>query len=78
MNTAEMYLQSQKDGKTYICKEMRYNKKLGFHSLDKNKWTACAFKYVDDILNLNEWRIIPENGMLKKEAELKFNIKIID
>ena len=31
MNTAEMWLKAQEDGKTYICNSVLYNKKNGVH-----------------------------------------------
>lgn len=75
MNTAEMWIKAQEDGKTYKCMDMRYNKSLGFHDKDKNKWGGYAFNYVNDIFSL-QWDVYLEE-MTKSEAETKFNIKIV-
>lgn len=76
MNTAEMWVKAQEDGKTYKSKDMRYNKKDGFHGIEGRLWIAGAFDYVNDIFKL-EWELKPDNEMTKAEAEAKFNIKII-
>lgn len=76
MNTAEMFIQANKDGKTYKCEDMRYNKKDGFHGIEGRLWIARAFDYVDDVFKL-EWELKPDNEMTKAEAEAKFNIKIV-
>lgn len=76
MNTAEMFIQANKDGKTYKCENMRYNKKNGFHGIEGRPWIARAFDHVDDIFEL-EWELKPDNEMTKSEAEAKFNIKIV-
>lgn len=71
LNTAEMFVQANKDGKTYKCGDMRYNKKNGFHDKNYTSWN-----YVDDIFKL-EWELKSDNEMTKSEAEAKFNIKIV-
>lgn len=76
MNTAEMVIQANKDGKTYKSYNMLYNTQLGFHDVKGKKWNADAFEYVNDIFNL-EWRLKPDNEITKSEAEVKFNIKIV-
>ena len=76
MNTAEMVIKANKDGKTYKAYDMLYNNQLGFHDIKGKKWDADAFKYVNDIFNL-EWKLKPDNEMTKSEAEKRFNIKIV-
>lgn len=76
MNTAEMWIKAQEDGKTYKCNGMQYNRKKGFHGPTIGLWPAKAFDYVDDIFNL-DWQLKPDNEMTKSEAEAKFNIKIV-
>lgn len=76
MNTAEMWVKAQEDGKTYKCNNIQYNKKKGFHGLQIGLWPANSFDYIDDIFNLN-WQLKPDNEMTKSEAEAKFNIKIV-
>lgn len=84
MNTAEMYLQAQKDGKYYHCVdgEVAYQKDIGFvYDMDfSDKWELANWDHEDkpfDSLMSEEWEEFG-NAMTKKEAELKFNIKIID
>ena len=76
MNTAEMWITAQENGKTYKCNGMQYNKKKGFHGPTISLWPAKAFDYVDDIFNF-DWQLKPDNEMTKSEAEAKFNIKIV-
>lgn len=78
MNIAEMWLKAQKDGKTYKSYDMFYNKKLGFHDKNRNRWPGHAFERIDDIFEANTWELRPDNEMTKAEAEEKFSIKIID
>lgn len=77
MNTAEMFVQANKDGKTYVSEDMRYSKGSGFYNCSGTPWIAGAFRYVNDIFEL-EWKLKPDNEMTKAEAEAKFNIKIVD
>lgn len=77
MNTAEMFIQANKDGKTYVSEDMRYSKGSGFYgSISGTPWIAGAFRYVNDIFEL-ERKLKPDNEMTKSEAEAKFNIKIV-
>ena len=77
MNTAEMWLKAQEDGKTYINEDLIYNKEIGFiwddnsdaEYLDES-WTRTG------VLNESGWELA-ENAMTKEEAEAKFDIKII-
>lgn len=78
MNTAEMWLKAQEDGKTYIVKQQTlcYSKQRGlFHATnchsDFNNFT------LDRFLNL-EWTEMQEEIMTKAEAEKKYGIRIVD
>ena len=78
LNTAEMWLKAQKDGKTYIVKQQTlcYSKQRGlFHA------TNCHSNFnnftLDKFLSL-EWTEIREEIMTKAEAEKKYGIKIVD
>ena len=33
-STAEMWLMAQKNGKTYVCEDMSYNKEVGLYDMD--------------------------------------------
>ena len=78
LNTAEMWLKAQEDGKTYIVKQQTlcYSKQRGlFHATNChsnfNKFT------LDKFLSL-EWTEMSETIMTKAEAEKKFGIRIVD
>lgn len=80
MNTAEMYLQAQKDGKYYRCNSMVYQKDKGLMDDYMEEWgglgnwnTPGAF----DELMAGEWELW-DSVMTRAEAEKKFGIKIID
>lgn len=80
MNTAEMWLQAQKDGKYYRCGSMVYQKDKGLMDDYMEEWggleswsTPGAF---DELMNGN-WELW-DSVMTKAEAEKKFGIKIID
>lgn len=83
MNTAEMWLQAQKDGKTYevVDGDIAYSKEMGLvDKCDFNRpWNLDAWKYwnergLDELIN-NEWGEM-DNIMTIEEAEEKFGIKI--
>lgn len=85
MNTAEMWLKAQKDGKTYECidGDIAYSKEYGL--VDKNDfstawnldaWKHCGAKGIDALLGECEWEEM-NNVMTIAEAEQKFGIKII-
>ena len=69
MNTIEMYLQAQKDGKTYHNKDMRYNVQEGFHDKYRRLWKGCAFEYVNEIFDLSGWELDEYNEMVEGETE---------
>ena len=78
MNTAEMWLKAQEDGKTYIAEPQTlcYSKQRGlFHA------TNCHNNFnnftLDKFLSL-EWTEMQEEIMTKAEAEKKFGIRIVD
>ena len=78
LNTAEMWLKAQEDGKTYIVKQQTlcYSKQRGlFHA------TNCHSNFnnftLDKFLSL-EWTEMSETIMTKAEAEKKFGIRITD
>lgn len=89
LNTAEMWLKAQIDGKTYQSNDVIYSKKTGLldaYSLYPwhiNTWKAGHEEDVCreiDSLMLEEWHEIenPIPVMTKAEAEQKFQIKISD
>lgn len=84
MNTAEMWLKANKDGKIYECidGDIAYSKDMGLVDKDdfKKPWSIHAWDYrmercLDDIMSC-EWREM-NNVMTVEEAEQKFGIKIV-
>ena len=77
MNTAEMWLKAQEDGKTYICNSVLYNKKTGFISATGLKpWPISAFDNIENLMEA-QWSLYQEEIMTKAEAEKKFGIRIV-
>ena len=77
MNTAEMWLKAQEDGKTYICNSVLYNKKTGFISATKLKpWPISAFDNIENLMEA-QWSLHQEEIMTKAEAEKKYGIRIV-
>ena len=78
LNTAEMWLKAQEDGKTYIVKQktLAYSKKRGLFYA-----TNCHSNFnnftLDKFLSL-EWTEMQEEIMTKAEAEKKYGIRIVD
>ena len=78
MNTAEMWLKAQEDGKTYIVKQQTlcYSKQRGLFYA-----TNCHSNFnnftLDKFLSL-EWTEMREEIMTKAEAEKKYGIRIVD
>lgn len=77
MNTAEMFVQSQKDGKFYKCKSnyMVYQKDKGLINNNFDRYGELYGLDFDNLMELN-WEVW-ENAMTKSEAEARFNIKIV-
>lgn len=79
MNTAEMWLKAQEDGKIYrvVGGDMVYDRCRGFFNEEVQKpWRVTAFDDIDQIFGL-EWEESKEPRMTIEEAEKKFGIKIV-
>lgn len=75
MNTAEMWLKAQEDGKTYYCNSMKYQKDIGLVGVGTGyTWDCGSWVFLDDLMN-EKWSDC--QTMTKSEAEKKFNIKIV-
>ena len=71
LNTAEMWLKAQEDGKTYICNSVLYNKKTGFISATRlDPWPISAFDNIENLMEA-QWSLYQEEIMTKAEAEKK-------
>ena len=83
MNTAEMWLKAQEDGKTYISEPQTlcYSKYRGlFHVTDLTSYNnLCIFNNttIDEFLGMR-WQEMQQEIMTKLEAETKFGIRIVD
>lgn len=83
MNTAEMWINAQKDGCTYECpnEELLYSKKVGLVENDAFNEPVHpsqfeSWEYTFDKLMSFEWKRA-DGYMTIKEAEEKYGIKII-
>lgn len=81
MNTAEMWIKAQEDGYCYEAinynerqEVVLYQKDKGFFDEDGFGIDIHTWAYLDDLMN-EQWRL---RTMTKSEAEIKFNIKIVD
>lgn len=79
LNTAEMWLKAQEDGKIYCSGNMFYNKEKGFVDVANDPWSLYAFDDYEDFMTLNNWLRLSEiQTMTRAEAESKLGVKIID
>ena len=86
MNTAEMWLKAQEDGKIYECinGDIVYSKAMGLVDKDNfnvvwqlSNWDCDRAKALDNLLGGCEWREMPITIMTKHEAEVEFGIRIV-
>ena len=86
MNTAEMWLKAQEDGKIYVCLDgdIAYSKQYGL--TDKNDfnyawgldaWGHLKERGLDCLIRDCKWKEMNTKVMTIKEAEQKFGIRII-
>lgn len=85
MNTAEMWLKAQNDGKFYDCinGDIAYSKDRGLVDKDDlrtpwtlDAWDAYGAKALDELMANCEWEEM-DNVMTIEEAEERFGITII-
>ena len=86
MNTAEMWLKAQEDGKIYECinGDIAYSKAMGLVDKDNfnvvwqlSNWDCDRAKALDNLLGGCEWREMPITIMTKHDAEVEFGIRIV-
>ena len=86
LNTAEMWLKAQEDGKIYECinGDIAYSKAMGLVDKDNfnvvwqlSNWDCDRAKALDNLLGGCEWREMPITIMTKHEAEVEFGIRIV-
>lgn len=71
MKTLEMMIEAEKTGKTYITGSMRYSITKGFHDDKGEPWTANAFDTINDIMCLDNWRLLDVNRTLPTKMTLR-------
>lgn len=80
MTTLEMLNEAEKTNKTYICgnamTSMRYSTSMGFHDEGGEKWNGSAFYYINDIFDINTWRLLEPKKMTLEEIENKLGYEI--
>ena len=88
MNTCEMVLLADKNGKAYMADEMYYHKDKGFHDDNGDEWDADSFQdYVEDgkcglnaFIHITNWEEVKKRKMTLEEIEdkLGYEVEIID
>ena len=90
LNTAEMWLKAQNDGKTYRSGDVLYSKKTGLidMAIPDSAWGIAAWaadkddiegqKYELDNLMNEKWVEYDMPTMTRKEAEALLGVKIVD
>ena len=85
LNTAEMWLKAQEDGKVYECVsgDIAYSKEMGLvdkYDFDEvwelTNWDYLGAKALDNLLGGSEWKEM--KIMTKEEAEKQLGVKIVD
>lgn len=76
MTTLEMLNEAKKTGKTYIVDSMRYSVNKGFHDSYGRPWDASAFKYLNEVIHLDGWKLLEPKKMTLKEIEEKLGYEI--
>lgn len=82
LNTAEMWIVANEDGKTYIVNQgtIAYSKQKGLFYTDDNRPCKLRNFYdweLDAFFSL-EWEEMPEKTMTREEAEKQLGVKIVD
>lgn len=76
MNTAEMWLKAQVNGKVYRSNDVGYSKNTGFIDFwDGSKWPVTCVDTIDAIFSWDDWEEV--KTMTKAQAEQKLGVKIV-
>lgn len=76
MNTAEMWLKAQEDGKMYRSEDMGYSKETGFIDFwEEDGWPIDSVGTIDEIFSWDDWEEV--KTMTKAQAEEKLGVKIV-
>jgi hypothetical protein len=77
MNTAEMVIKADRDGKRYKTEDMYYQRGFGFIDKYGNKWEVNSYGNLNDFAHETGWEEI--KTMTKRQIEdlLGYEIEII-
>lgn len=76
MNTAEMWLKAQVNGKMYRGEDMGYSKETGFIDFwDGKAWPVDSVNTIDEIFSWDDWEEV--KTMTKAQAEAELGVKIV-
>ena len=76
MNTAEMWLKAQEDGKMYRSIDLVYSKETGFVDFWYGKlWIVNSVDIIDEIFLRDDWEEV--KTMTKAQAEETLGVKIV-
>lgn len=77
MNTAEMWLKAQVNGKVYRSNDVGYSKNTGFIDFwDGSKWPVTCVDTIDAIFSWDNWEEV--KTITKAQAEAKLGMKIVE
>ncbi len=60
MNTLEMMIKAQKDGKTYRANDLLYNRVIGFADREGDECLVYVFRYLNDLFAVDVWDVWEE------------------
>ena len=79
LNTAEMWLKAQEDGKMYRSNDVLYSKVCGFVDVDDlEPWPIECMPSIESIFSWDDWHEYDKPCMTKTEAEKKYGIRIVN
>lgn len=76
MKTLEMMNKAKENGKTYITEDMRFSTKKGFHEDNGSPWNANAFRTLNQVIEIDDWKLLEPKKMTLKEIEEKLGYEI--
>lgn len=76
MTTLEMMNKAKENGKTYIVDSIRYSVNKGFHDCCGIPWDADAFRTLNQVIEIDDWKLLEPKKMTLKEIEEKLGYEI--
>lgn len=71
-----MLNEAKKTGKTYTADNMRYSVNKGFHDIYGSDWVTRGFKHLNEVMDINYWKLEEPKKMTLKEIEEKLGYEI--